>query len=179
MNEKKGKIVDEKGKLFGKINLIDLLVILLVLAVAAVLVLKVFGKNTGLPGTDVKEQIEYTVKVPQVQEAVFKAVQEEVKTGGESAQLMANGEMLDGYVISVSAEPHLEPVNMEDGSIVSSAQPGYVDVNVTIRTAISNPITQAVGTQEVRIGKTHIVKTKNFELVNGIIQSCQVVEPQA
>ena len=63
--------------------------------------------------------------------------------------------------------------------MVASEQPGYVSVNFTIRATITNPITQAVGTQEVRIGKTHIVKTKTFELVNGIVQTCEPVEPAA
>ena len=34
------KIVDEKGRLFGKVNLIDLLVLLLVIAAAAALIWK-------------------------------------------------------------------------------------------------------------------------------------------
>ena len=35
-----------------------------------------------------------------------------------------------------------------------------------------NVITTEIGTQEVRIGKTHIVKTDKFELANGTILSC-------
>lgn len=87
--------------------------------------------------------------------------------------------MLDAYVLEVSSEPYLIPVEKDDGTVVASEQPGYVSVNFTIRATITNPVTQAVGTQEVRIGKTHIVKTKTFELVNGIVQTCETVEPAA
>ena len=179
MNEKKGKIVDEKGRLFGKINVIDLIVLVLIVAVAAVVALKFLGKDAGIPGDNSTTQIEYTVKVPLVQESVYEAVKAQVEAEGERAQLMADGSMLDAYVLDVSSEPYLIPVEKEDGTVVASAQPGYVSVNFTIRATITNPITQAVGTQEVRIGKTHIVKTKTFELVNGIIQTCETVEPAA
>ena len=37
------KIINEKGKLFGIINLVDLLVLLLVIAVVAVVGIKLFG----------------------------------------------------------------------------------------------------------------------------------------
>ena len=179
MNEKKGKIVDEKGRLFGRINVIDLIVLVLIVAVAAVVALKFLGKDAGIPGDNSTTQIEYTVKVPLVQESVYEAVKAQVEAGGEGAQLMADGAMLDAYVLDVSSEPNLVPVEMEDGTVVLSAQPGYVCANFTIRATITNPITQAVGTQEVRIGKSHIVKTKTFELVNGIIQTCEPVEPAA
>ena len=39
------KLVDEKGRLFGKLNLIDLAVILVVVAVAAAVCMKLFGNN--------------------------------------------------------------------------------------------------------------------------------------
>ncbi len=42
------KIIDEKGRLFGKINLIDLLVIVLVVAVVAAVGWKLVGKRQRL-----------------------------------------------------------------------------------------------------------------------------------
>lgn len=179
MNEKKGKIVDEKGRLFGKVNVIDLIVLMLIVAVAAVVALKFAGRGAGVPGETTASQIEYTVKVGLVQESVYEAVKAQVEAGGEGAQLMADGAMLDGYILDVSAEPYLAPGVKDDGTMVVSEQPGYVSVTFTIRATITNPITQKVGTQEVRIGKGHIVKTKTFELVNGIVQTCETVTPAA
>ena len=50
------KLVDEKGRLFGKINLIDLLVVLLIVAVLAAVVWKLGGKKAAaaVTGTDKK-----------------------------------------------------------------------------------------------------------------------------
>ena len=39
------KLIDEKGRLFGKINLIDLLVVLLIVAVLAAVVWKLGGSG--------------------------------------------------------------------------------------------------------------------------------------
>ena len=39
------KLIDEKGRLFGKINLIDLLVVLLIVAVLAAVVWKLGGSS--------------------------------------------------------------------------------------------------------------------------------------
>ncbi len=179
MSEKKRKIFDEKGRLFGKINVIDLLVLLVILAVVVVVALKLLDRSGSiLPGDTQTSEIEYTVKVPQIQESVYEAVKAEVEAGGEGAQLMSNGSMLSGYILEVSSEPFYLPVEKADGTVVSSPQPGYVSVNVKIRATISNPITQAVGSQEVRIGKTHIVKTRTIELVNGIIQTCRTVSAE-
>ena len=41
------KLIDEKGRLFGKINLIDLLVVLLIVAVLAAVVWKLGGSRCG------------------------------------------------------------------------------------------------------------------------------------
>ena len=43
-------MLDEKGRLFGKINIVDLLVLILVVAIVAVLGLKLLGRNGTLPG---------------------------------------------------------------------------------------------------------------------------------
>ena len=41
------KLIDEKGRLFGKINLIDLLVVLLIVAVLAAVAWKLGGKKAA------------------------------------------------------------------------------------------------------------------------------------
>ena len=53
-----------------------------------------------------------------------------------------------------------------------------LDLTFTIQANVVNAVTNEVGTQEVRIGKTHIVKTVHFELTNGIITTCEA-EPWA
>lgn len=180
MNEKKSKLLDEKGRLFGKVNVIDLLVLLLIAVVAVVVVMKFTGRSEGLPSTAQASEIEYTVIVYRIAPDVYDAIAAEVALGGEHAQLMAGGEMIAGsYVTAVTSKPHELSAVLEDGSVVSSVEGPYVDAIFTIRATIVNAVTQEVGTQEVRIGKGHIVKTKTFELNGGIILSCKPVETPA
>ncbi len=176
MTEKK-KIIDEKGKLFGKINIIDLVVLAVIAAVVVVIGAKLTGRGSGLPGTGEGVELNYTVLVPRVPQAVYDAVAEQVAAGPEENILMANGDLLAGsYVVSVSAVPFHMAVEAADGSFVVSEEPGYVNASFELKAVVTNPITQAVGTQEVRIGKTHIVKTQSFELLNGTILSVEVGE---
>ncbi|MEG0754956.1 MAG: DUF4330 domain-containing protein, partial [Oscillospiraceae bacterium] len=62
------KVVDEKGKLFGKINIIDLLVIILVIAGLALVGWKVIGnRGAGIGRTT---GITYVAVAPEVDPAV-------------------------------------------------------------------------------------------------------------
>lgn len=174
MAEKK-KIIDEKGKLFGKVNIIDLVVLALILVVVVIVGMKLTGRGQTLPTESAGTPVTYTVQVSRSTETLFENVKAELAKGGDSAILMANGDKLTGcYVDSVTAVPHKEAVRKEDGTMVQVEEPGYVDITFTVKATITNRITQAVGTQEVRVGKSHIVKTVGFELVNGVIMTCEI-----
>ena len=134
-------MIDEKGRLFGKINIVDLIVIL-VIVIAAVVVGMKFYENIQkyIPG-----------------------------------QLMASGEMLDGHVVAVEAvegRTHTATVDTADGTLEIPVNSGKLDLIFTIECKVVNSITTEIGTQEVRVGKTHTVKTDKFELINGIILDC-------
>lgn len=177
MSEKK-KLIDEKGRLFERVNIIDLIVLALILVVVVIVGMKLMGRSQGFPSEGTSSELNYTVMVSRVPQKVYDAVVAEVAKGGDSATLMANGAMLAGSLVSdVSAVPHKEAVQCADGSIVLTEEPGNLDVTFHIRAVISNSITQAVGTQEVRVGKTHIVKTKTIELMNGVILAVEPVAP--
>lgn len=173
MAEKK-RMIDEKGRLFGKINVVDLVILCVIAAVIVVIGTKLAGRGTGLPGGGEGVGLQYTVLVPRVPQEVYDAVVRQVDAGPEKNTLMANGDLLTGsYVVSVSSTPYKTAVEAADGTFVVSEEPGYVDATFVLKAVVTNPITQAVGTQEVRIGKTHIVKTQVFELMNGTILSVE------
>ena len=84
-----------------------------------------------------------------------------------NAQLMANGELVDGYVTDITYQPHINYEADSNGEVIPSVEEGEnarVDMVFTIQAAANNNVTYKVGTQEVRIGKNHIVKTTEFEL---------------
>lgn len=165
------KVVDEKGKIFGKLNIIDLLVILLLIVAVALVAVKVLRHDGA--GNIPRTTLTYTVQVPSVDPKVYEEIQTWIGNGEPGDQLMANGALLDGYVTAATAVPHVNyGVNDQGQATVSTEQNGRLDVTFTIRANVANAITSEVGTQEVRVGKIHIVKTTHFELINGTILSC-------
>ena len=163
-------MIDEKGRLFGKINVVDLLVILVIVIAAAVLAVKFLVPSTvGGGAAGGKTKVTYTVLVENVQPEVYDNILEHIPS-----TLMASGELLDGQVVGVTAQPRSQEavVGIGSSSLSIGVNKENLDLTFTIECNVVNPITTEVGTQEVRIGKTHIVKTDKFELTNGTILSC-------
>lgn len=165
------KVIDEKGKMFGKINVIDLLVLIAILFVCIILGGKFLGNNTNLGGST---KLTYTVKIENVAEDVYLAIEKMELPD----QLMAAGDLLNGKVISLSAEKSkhqvLQVVPNAKGapSSVTLTAPDTYDLVFTIEAYVANDVKNELGTQEIRVGKTHIVKTQHFELEDGVITSC-------
>ena len=110
------KIINEKGKLFGIINVVDLLVLVAAIAVVAGVGYKLFAKQ-------IKE-----VASPQVSLTMT------VRVRG-----------------------------------VTATDPEKKDLVFTITTKVSKGTpAPAIGTQEVRAGRTFIVKTNDFETTGNI-----------
>ena len=162
-------MIDEKGRLFGKINIVDLIVILVIVIAAVVVGMKFLG-GSGSVINPTKTPVRYTVLVEGVEPEVYENIQKYIP-----GQLMASGEMLDGHVVAVEAgegRPHHAAVGTADGPPGVPVHRRKPDLILTIRCPGVTCLTPAVGTQEVRVGKTHTVKTDKFELINGIILDC-------
>lgn len=173
-------MMDEKGRLFGKINIVDLLVIVVIVIAAVFVGMKFLGnRDSGTGAGASRTRVVYTVLVESVQPEVYENIKARVDAG--DARLMASGELLDGNVTGVTAAAHQESVVIDgaEGAVVLPAEEGLLDLTFTIECNVSNPITTEIGTQEVRIGKSHIVKTDKFELTGGVVLSCQWGEDAA
>jgi len=165
-------MIDKKGRLFGKINVVDLLVILLILVVAAVLCVKFLGKSGLANGPSTK--IRYTVLVKNVEPEVYENLKDTLP-----GQLMASGSLVeDSYVVAVTAQPQSEQLTLKagaDGQVLFSSDGNNLDLIFTVEAAVTNTVTYECGKQEIRVGKSHIVKTVDFELNNGVILSREVI----
>ncbi|MEG1577764.1 MAG: DUF4330 domain-containing protein [Oscillospiraceae bacterium] len=172
------KVVDEKGKLFGKINIIDLLVIVLVIGAIALVGWKLIGNRGADIGKTVG--ITYSAVATEVDPAVYEKICTYVnRAEGKKDQMMANGDMLNGYVVDVTAAPHVNYQPDATGKITPTTEEGpnaRLDLTFTMEAQVANPIVNKVGTQEVRVGKWHIVKTAHFEFERSEIISCDVME---
>ena len=162
-------MIDEKGRLFGKINIVDLLVILVILIGAAVVAVKFLGPGSTAAINPTKTHVTYQVLVEGVQPEVYENVQKHIP-----GTLMASGEFLDGQVTAVTATPHASEasVSASGDMLLVPVDSDLLDLVFTIECNVVNPVTTEIGPQEVRVGKTHIVKTDKFELSNGVILDC-------
>lgn len=165
------KVLDEKGRLFGKINFIDLLVVLM-------LVVVVLAVTWKLAGNRVTAAIDSEKQLPAITyEVLCTNVNNDVCAYAETLvddQLMASGKMLDGYITAVSTEPYYMVCVDADGNPVNARDPQNSCLRFTI--SCNTPMTEyayALGTQELRVGKNHIVKTCNLE-VTGTITAMEV-----
>ena len=162
-------MIDEKGRLFGKINIVDLLVILVIVIAAAVLGVKFLGPNSTIAVNPKTTQVTYKVLVESVQPEVYENIQQYIPS-----TLMASGELLDGQVIAVEAKPHTTnaTVSASGDMLLGSTDKQLLDLTFTVECNVVNTITSEIGTQEVRLGKSHIIKTDKFEMSSGTITYC-------
>jgi len=165
------KCIDEKGRLFGRINVIDLIII-------AVIVLAVVAVGWNIAGSKVSsalcgsKEITYTVRVENVEQNDAA----NIGTVSFPDQMMSSGSLINGTVESYSVVPHNNTGVREDGTTFTYADENYVDVIFTCKaTVAANAVTNKVGSQEVRMGKEHIVKSALLEYT-GIITSVEITE---
>ena len=149
------KFIDEKGRLFGKLNLIDLLVVLVIIAGVAAVGMKFFGNDAVEAVTSQKVTLTYEVVCEDVPENVAKYCSENI--GG---QLLSSGKLLNAHIIDCK-------------TVAVSSEQTDLYFTVEAQTSFSGTV-YAVGSQEVRVGKEHIVKTSDIEC-EGIISHMEVM----
>lgn len=158
------KILDEKGKLFGKLNLIDLIVVLVIIAVVAAVAWKMGGSavTEAIAGND--NTIRYEVLCVKVDADASTFAESHV--GG---QLMSNGDMQDGYIVDCVVEPYTQVVLDNEGNAQLVEDPAYRNVRFTIEANVVEAANAySIGSQELRVGKSHIVKTTELEITGNI-----------
>ncbi len=158
------------GRLFGKLNLIDLVVILLVVAVAAAFVLKRGNvTDVDLHEDAAQEQIEYKVICRMVSKVMLPDFKAAVKRG---EQIMSNGELVEDCRLSGELEvaPFYESYVDGEGKLQRAESEDFCNVVFTVSgTAPYWNNSYHVGSQEVRTGKSHILKTNSIEVTGNVI----------
>ena len=144
-------MIDKKGKLFGKINIIDLL-FLIILIVAVVGGVSRFKKSPISVESTSKGKM--TLLVDKV-----RMVSAESITEGQDLYSSDKGTYL-GKIVGKTVKPYEDAVEYEDHWVnapVPDKYVVYVDVEVDIK---ESDKAYAVGSEEIRIGNDYRVKTK-------------------
>lgn len=164
------KIVDENGKLFKKFNLVDAIVVFLVLVIIVAIGCKVISSKVAAAEERQEEQMSesfdsaphlvYDVVCANVPNEVAEHFAQQMELPLADRQIMNGGALLNAYITDCSVEPDADDSDM-------------CKVYFTIEALlVEKEGIASVGAQEVRIGKSHIVKTYNIE-TSGYVYSMQ------
>lgn len=162
------KIVNEKGKLFGVINVIDL-VILLCIALVAVAAVYKFAAPAASDVIAPKSDMTVTMRV----RGAMDYLEEEVLKLEAGERLIMGSDYVDAEVVSVESVPYLSAATSDEGKFITAEDPQKSDLLIKIHSKQSknDPILK-IGNQEIRIGRGFIFKTQTIE-VNAIIEKVE------
>ena len=119
-------IINKEGKLFGKISIVDIFVVVAILVAAFVVYTRFIAGNEKV---DVKNAtIEYQIRVKKVRETTVNAL----KKGGPITDTQTKEPM--GEIVNVETTPVFEEQTLADGSIVLSEVKDRYNVIMTVRT---------------------------------------------
>lgn len=149
-------MIDSQGKLFGKINVIDLAVLLAVLLLVAGYLYRQQSSSVIVHPK--------TVEIRVVCPFVYPEVVPNLKVGD---QLVANGELVPVQITKMDVKQALTTVTRAEGTQVLTYSPFRKDIFLTIsgQTSSVTPGEITLGGQKVRAGKDdYFVKTQRTEL---------------
>ena len=159
------KIINEKGKLFGVINVVDLLVLLAVIAVVIGVGYKLFAPQIA-DATATQVPMTVTVRVRGATPFLVEEVQRNSQVG---KKIVSGSSFTNAEITDMQIEDYVQQVTTADGSIVNALDPSKKDLVFTIETTVpKGTAAPSIGTQEVRAGRTFIVKTDDFETTGNI-----------
>lgn len=154
------KLIDEKGKLFGKLNIVDLIVVVVIVVLIAAVAVRFTSSKLNANGLNPASEDQYcyvtafaSLQVPEVAESL--------KIGDH---VVAGGKYTDAEIVDIKVEPAAYVGVNSEGKAVYSEHPIWKDVTVVIKEKI-NPsnIIIKVGGQEARVGYSYIIKTQTVE----------------
>jgi len=153
-------LIDNKGRVFGLINIIDLLVILLIVAIVGRFVLMQNKQPTGA----VTKNIEVVVHVKEVRDATCNVINE-----GDIVKETKTNAVL-GKITNIKIVPSESVVETSDGRLVVAQNPVYKDMYITIQgtgTASENAI--VLGSNEIRVGTSLQLKTNMYSVTSTVL----------
>lgn len=156
------KLIDEKGRIFSKLNIVDLIVILVIIAMIAAAAVKVTSgsasQESGGNTEQTEEQYCYATIIARLQP---EEVGNNLKVGDH---LVANGGYTDAEIVDVQMKAaDYVGVNSE-GETVKSEHPMWKDITIVAKQKLDpSDVTLKLGGQEIRVGYDFIIKTQMVE----------------
>ena len=126
------KLVDEKGKLFGKLNIVDLVVVVIIIAIVAAVVVRFTSSKLNANGLNPASEDQYcyvtafaSLQVPEVAESL-----------NIGDHIVAGGKYTDAEIVDIKVEPAAYVGVNSEGKAVYSEHPIWKDVTVVVKEKI-------------------------------------------
>lgn len=152
------KLIDEKGKIFGKVSFIDLFAIIIVIMISVLLLQKGFLNSQLHENIGEEKTVQVTVLLQKLTEKQVNVLQE------GSGKLQKTGRNADVNIVGIEVEQGKELVETKDGGIVIATNPMLFDAKVFVE-GIGEITSEriVIDNLEVRIGTELRLMTKQFE----------------
>ncbi len=163
------RLIDEKGRFLGKINLIDLVVIFLLIFLVTAVCYRLLGPKIATSPA-AKGEVTALIKCTLRPESVAKAV--------PKGNLLIYGTTYidDAKIADVSYLPADYITVDSQGNVHLVKHPVLKDIFITIRAQVNtNASILKVGTQELCLGKKFTVKTHTIEL-DGTVEQLTITK---
>jgi len=149
------RIIDEKGKIFGLINYLDLIVLLVVLLLAGkFFILDNEEKRRELLQAHGREVL-VTYNVNGIKDVSIKTVKE-----GDIFRDVETGNTL-GEVVKIEVSNHQMQTTDRDGRVIYSDVPGRYDIMLTLKGKANETDKDIkVSNVEMQIGRTMLIESK-------------------
>lgn len=169
------KIVDQKGRLFGIINIVDLILIVLIIAIAWVGFAKI-SSHAKSSDTLQDEFVEIkpgeaiiNVKIPLADPVMAQSLH-------KNDYLVTGNTLTKSYIKDIQIKDGIYERTSSEGKVIVAKHPYKKDVYITIYGYVTfEGATIKLDKQTVRVGKTFYVKTRTVEMI-GVVTGVQIVK---
>jgi len=156
--------LDDRGRLYGRINLIDLVVIVIVAVVLLGAAYKLLKSRAAAPVVPVRFEVLAPAVLPQTALAIH-----------PGDRLVTGNNLTPDVVTSVQVKPAMLGVTRADGTRARVPDPYLKDVYVWVQgRAPAGGGTISIAGQDVRAGANFILKTRLFEDDKASVLTVQV-----
>ncbi|MCL2573382.1 MAG: DUF4330 domain-containing protein [Defluviitaleaceae bacterium] len=164
--------MDKNGKLFGKISIVDLIVLLLVLAVAAGSVWRFTSPSAALNQDNAT--IDFTIRIDGVRDFTLENYNLENYPNGMRIYDRQAGQFI-GHIRYVRYTDFYESHPLHDGTIVWAAVPGRVTLylDIVANGRVTPTAVFVEGTYEIGVGSLRYINTKYVQ-TSGTIHSIDI-----
>lgn len=156
--------VDQKGRLFGKINLIDLLAVLVaVLIIIGVLYKFVLSDSKGIGNNTV---IKYTVSITDIRNVTVDAI----NVGDDFYDSKTDTYM--GKVVGKEVKPYRDFIKKTDGMVALAEKPERFELLITLQVpgVVNNYSYLASGNRDINNQSTIFIENRIAEVQGKVVE---------